>query len=68
MTPTDAVLELAEDVTDILAVLTSEVFVGLLIAFGLMIWIVTGKRDGLGRHVEDHQDSEPATPAPWRRY
>lgn len=68
MTTTDAVLDLAEDVTDILALLTSEVFVGLLVAFGLVIWVFAGKRDGSGAPAEDHRDSEPATPAPWRRY
>jgi hypothetical protein len=61
MTLTDTVLDLAEDVTDMLFILTSEVFVGLAIAFGLVIWIVAGKRDGIGHHA-DQDDLHPVPP------
>jgi hypothetical protein len=67
MTMTDTVLDLAEDVTDMLSILTSEVFVGLAIAFGLVVWIVTGKRDGIGHHAEQ-QDQHPVPPATSNRY
>jgi hypothetical protein len=59
MTLTDTVLDLAEDVTDMLGIVTSEVFVGLAIALGLVVWIVAGKRDGIGRHPEPQENLHP---------
>ena len=61
MTLNDTVFDLAEDATDMLAILTSEVFVGLAIAFGLVVWIIAGKRDGIGQHAE-HDDLHPVPP------
>ena len=63
MTLTDTVLDLAEDASDLLSILTSEVFVGLAIAFGLVVWIIAGKRDGLNLHPHRQQDINPVPPA-----
>lgn len=50
MTLTDTVLDLAEDVSEFMSILASEVFVGLVVATGLVIWILAGKRDGFNLH------------------
>lgn len=67
MTLTDTVLDLAEDVTDFMSILASEVFVGLVVATGLVIWILAGKRDGFNLH-SGRDDTGPATRTSPRSY
>jgi hypothetical protein len=59
MTLTDTVVDLAENVTEFMSILASEVFVGLVVATGLVIWVLAGKRDGFNLH-RGHDDTSPS--------
>lgn len=60
MTPTDAFFDIADNVTDTVSFMASEIVVGLIVAVGLLLWIISGQREP--RH--HNADRDRASPRP----